>query len=267
MRPSWILLVYLLKARGRYRGDLAWSLVSALLVALPAILVGYWGEQLGLLDNFAAAAGTGRYAVYLLLGAVYWLYVEAVWSIAFTLRMGMRSGVLEALLVTRLSRLGLIVAWSAARPFVVTLHSVLAIGFVVALAGLPGTAAVGQILGVLGLSVISSYGLAFLLFGLTLRFKDAESLLSLIGNVAPLLGGVFFPVAFLPGFLRVLSYVFPFTYGVDAQRALWLGTSAIFPLSLQLGLLGALAVVYVTLGWWALVYFERRARHHGLEGF
>jgi len=54
---------------------------------------------------------------------------------------------------------------------------------------------------------------------------------------------------------------------VDALRALWLGTPAMFPLTLQLGLLAALAVAYVGLGWWALVHFERRARHHGLEGF
>jgi len=267
MRPAWALLTYSAKARARYRGDLAWSSASPFLVALPAILVGFWGERLGLLDEFVAATGTGRYAVYLLLGAVYWNYVEAVWSIAFTLRMGMRSGVLEALLLTGVSRLGLIAAWSGARLVTVTLHSVVAIGLVVAVVGLPGWAAVGQALVVLGLSVIGSYGLAFLLFGLTLRFKDAESLLSLIGNVAPLLGGVFVPVALLPGFLRPLSHLFPFAYGVDAVRALWLGTPTMFPLGLQVGLLGALAVAYVALGWCALVYFERRARHHGLEGF
>ncbi|MFO8034726.1 MAG: ABC transporter permease, partial [Candidatus Bipolaricaulota bacterium] len=149
----------------------------------------------------------------------------------------------------------------------VTVHSALAIALVIAFAGWPGGAALGQVVLVLFVSVVGSYGLAFHLFGLTLRFKDAESLLSLVGNVAPLLGGVFFPVAFLPLFLRPLSYIFPFTYGVDALRALWLGTPAMFPLTLQLGLLGALAVAYVILGWWAVVHFERRARHHGLEGF
>lgn len=119
----------------------------------------------------------------------------------------------------------------------------------------------------MAVSLLGSYGLAFFLFGLTLRFKDADSVLGLVGNAAPLVGGVFFPVALLPGFLRPLSYAFPFTYGVDALRALWLETPAVFPLRLQLPLLGVLALIYVGLGWWALVYFERRACHHGLEGF
>ncbi|MGB9757493.1 MAG: ABC transporter permease, partial [Candidatus Bipolaricaulaceae bacterium] len=83
----------------------------------------------------------------------------------------------------------------------------------------------------------------------------------------PLLGGVFFSVAFLPQPLRALSLAFPFTYGVDALRALWLGTKSFFPLPHELGLLGLLAVGYLALGWWALLRFERLARHHGLEGF
>lgn len=267
MRPALTFLAYSLRIMTRYRSEFYGSFTTPLLLALPALLLGYWGEQLGYLDAFAEATGTARYAVYLLLGAVYWNYVEAVWSIAFSLRAAMRWGVLESLLVTRLSRMGMILAWSGRSLLGVTVHSILAIALVLPFGGWPGAAAVGGILLVLLCSVIGSYGMAFLLFGLTLRFKDAESLLSLVGNVAPLLGGVFFPVAFLPLFLRPLSYLFPFTYGVDALRALWLGTPAMFPMGLQLGFLGALAVAYVALGWWALVHFERRARHHGLEGF
>lgn len=86
------------------------------------------------------------------------------------------------------------------------------------LGGWPGAAAVGGILLVLLWSVIGSCGMAFLLFGLKRRFKDAESLLSLVGSVAPLFGGVFFLVAFLPLFLYPLSFLFLFTYGVDALR-------------------------------------------------
>ncbi|HPD06926.1 MAG TPA: hypothetical protein PLC08_03495 [Candidatus Bipolaricaulis sp.] len=84
------------------------------------------------------------------------------------------------------------------------------------------------------------------LFGLTLRFKDAESLLNLVGNVAPLLGGMFLPIAFLPGFLRPVS---------------------LFAMPVQLAVLAALGLVYLVLGWWALGRFEQSSRHHGLEGF
>jgi len=141
------------------------------------------------------------------------------------------------------------------------------LGLILVLSGIPPWPRWAGVAAVWVLSLVASYGFAFVLFGATLRFKDANSAVGLLGNAAPLLGGVFFPVALLPGFLRPLAYAFPFTYGADAVRALWLGTPAMFPLGQQIGLLAALAVAYVALGWWALLHFERRARHHGLEGF
>jgi len=71
-------------------------------------------------------------------------------------------------------------------------------------------------------------------------------LLNLVGNVAPLLGGMFLPIAFLPGFLRPVS---------------------LFAMPVQLAVLAALGLVYLVLGWWALGRFEQSSRHHGLEGF
>ncbi len=267
MRPIVVLFWYSLKSQARYRGDFVWSTVSPLLFAVPAILLGYWGEQLGGLQDFVAATGTSRYAPYVLLGALYWNFVETVWSVAYSLHSAMRSGVLEFLVITKLSQLGMIMAWSGARLLGVTMHSAFAIALVIGLAGWPGRVAVGQIALVWTFSLLGSYGLAFVLFGLTLRFKDAESLLSLVGNIAPLLGGVFFPIVLLPGFMRPFSLMLPFTYGVDALRALWLGGKSFLPLPFQFAVLGALALVYLVLGWWALGRFERLARHHGLEGF
>jgi len=161
----------------------------------------------------------------------------------------------------------LIGAWSGARFAVEVVPSLATLALVLVLSGFPPWPRWAWVLLAWVLSLAASYGFAFLLFGLTLRFKDADSAIGMLGNAAPLLGGVFFPVALLPGFLRPFAYVFPFTYGVDAVRALWLDTPTMFPMGLQLGLLAALAVAYVGLGWWALVHFERRARHHGLEGF
>jgi ABC-2 type transport system permease protein len=244
-----------------------WSLVFPVALALPALLLGLWGERMGLGPEFADRAGTPDFLGYLLLGALYWNFVEVVWSLVFSLRQAMRQGMLESLLSTGISRAGLIGAWSGSRFAVEVIPSLATLGLILALSGVPPWPRWGGVVAVWILSLGASYGFAFLLFGLTLRFKDAESIISILGNTAPLLGGVFFPIALLPTFLQPLSYVFPFAYGADAVRALWLGTPAMFPMGLQVGLLGVMAVAYVVLGWWALVYFERRARHHGLEGF
>lgn len=266
MRPAWALLFYTLRAQVRY-GLFRWSLVFPIAFALPALLLGLWGEGMGLGAEFANRTGTPDYLGYLLLGTLYWSFVEVVWSIVFSLQRAMRQGMLESLLSTRISRTGLIGAWSGARFAVEVVPSLATLGLILALSGVPPWPRWVGVLLAWVLSLAASYGFAFLLFGLTLRFKDANSIIQILGNSAPLLGGVFFPIALLPPFLQTWSYAFPFTYGADAVRALWLGMPGMFPMGLQLGLLAALAVGYVSLGWWALLYFERRARHHGLEGF
>ncbi|HAZ27933.1 TPA: hypothetical protein DCY67_04890 [Candidatus Acetothermia bacterium] len=267
MRATWTLFKYSFLSAFRYRSNQMWPLTQPLLLSLPALLVAYWGERVGTLGTFAQLTGTTSYAAYMFLGALYWNFVEVVWWIPSGLRSAMTAGTLESLLATAIPRLGLLGAWSGARMLVVVPSFAVGVGLVAAFSGFPAWREWGEVLIILALSAVGSYGFAFLLFGLTLRFKDAESLISLVGNTAPLLGGVFFPVALLPQPLRALSLLFPFTYGVDALRGVWFGSPTLFPMPVQLLLLAGLALGYLVLGWAALVHFERKARERGLEGF
>jgi len=267
MRATWTFLWYSFIGTFRYRSNRMWPVTQPLLLVLPALLVAYWGERVGVPGTFAEMAGAASYAAYMLLGALYWNFVEVVWEIPWGLRSAMTEGTLESLLATAIPRLGLLGAWSGARMLVV-IPSFVVGGTLVALwAGVPQGESLGMAALILLVSAAGSYGFAFLLFGLTLRYKDAESLISLVGNTAPLLGGVFFPVTLLPQPLRTLSLLYPFTYGVDALRGAWFGSPTMFAMPVQLGILASLSVAYLVLGWAALGRIERRARQHGLEGF
>ncbi|MEN3009607.1 MAG: ABC transporter permease, partial [Candidatus Bipolaricaulaceae bacterium] len=164
-------------------------------------------------------------------------------------------------------RLGILLGWSLARMLVVVPSFLVAGGLILAFGGVPPALALLEAALVILVSALGSYGFAFLLVGLTLRLKDAESVVSLLGNSAPLLGGVFFPVFLLPQPLRSLSYLFPFTYGAELLRAAWFGSPTSLPKDAALALLAGLSVGYLLLGWLALRHLEKRARAHGLEGF
>lgn len=267
MRATWALLKYSFVGTFRYRSNRMWPVTQPLLLALPVLLVAYWGQQAGTLGAFVEQAGTPNYVAYMLLGALYWNFVEVVWWIPWGLREAMLSGTLESLLATSLPRLGLLGAWSGARMLVVVPSFAVGVGLVAGFSGFPAWPGWAEAVLTLALSAVGSCGFAFLLFGLTLRFKDAGSLISLVGNSAPLLGGVFFPVALLPQPLRALSLLFPFTYGVDLLRGAWFGSPTLFPVAVQLPLLAGLSLAYLLLGWAALLHFERRARERGFEGF
>ncbi|MHA1627362.1 MAG: ABC transporter permease [Candidatus Asgardarchaeia archaeon] len=90
-------------------------------------------------------------------------------------------------------------------------------------------------------SVISTFGVMFLIafissaLGVLIAsmMKSTEGfglIMTFINFPLIALGGVFFPVSQLPGFLRVLSFVDPLTYGTDLIRYVMMGFSELPPL-------------------------------------
>lgn len=273
MRATLSLTLAIFRNLSRYRTEFLTSTLSPLFWVIPALLLTRYADALGLRYNFKDIAGVelSLAATYFLVGATYWNYVEGVWSIALGLRVNMRLGTLESLWCTPAPRISFMISWSAGRLLAVTLHSILALGLLIFLSLVnledirferPTLAVI-----VLGFSVLASYGFAFLLVGLTLKFKDAESIISILGNAAPLLGGVIFPVMLLPGPLRIVSYLFPFTYGADALRGLILGSKTLLPLYYEVGGTVVMGVFFAIVGWQAFVWLESKARMDGLENF
>ena len=70
-----------------------------------------------------------------------------------------------------------------------------------------------------------------------------------------ILSGAFFPITNLPGWLRLLSYIDPLTYGVDGLRASLINFSQ-FPISLDLILLFIFGFLMVILGTYLFAKME-----------
>jgi ABC-2 type transport system permease protein len=71
---------------------------------------------------------------------------------------------------------------------------------------------------VLILMIISFSSIGILSASLIIVIKKAYMLNSLVNNMSALLSGVFFPVALLPDWLKIFSYMFPITYSLKAMR-------------------------------------------------
>jgi ABC-2 type transport system permease protein len=88
------------------------------------------------------------------------------------------------------------------------------------------------------------------------KMKDMQGF-SIVMNfiIFPLffLSGALYPIQNLPGWVRVLSYIDPLTYGVDGLRGTLIGASAAPPLVNLLILIG-FSVVMVLLG---AYFFEK----------
>jgi ABC-2 type transport system permease protein len=139
----------------------------------------------------------------------------------------LRSGFIERLRVTPVSRLALALGFVLVNTVTLIIQSAILILAAVLFFGLTlhpsGTLALVILLLMIGISMASlSYTLALtvndsgILTGITNFFTLPLLLLS----------GIMLPVEFAPPFIKMLSRLDPFTYAVDAARALMNGTSS-----------------------------------------
>jgi ABC-2 type transport system permease protein len=167
-----------------------------------------------------------------------------------------------------------------ARPIVVLLGRSLAmagnglvtaaLGLAVALPVLGIDVDAGRLLGalpVLFVIALTSYGMAMLLASVMLRYPEYQNGASnLVGFVLIVVGGVTVPVEVLPGPLQVISYALPFTYGLEALRALLAGADPaeiVRPLALAV----AGGAAYFALASLSFAHFLDRARARGTLDF
>jgi ABC-2 type transport system permease protein len=180
----------------------------------------------------------------------------------------MRIGQFEEIFLTPVSGLEYILSWSVFGISRVTIESV-PILILALLSNLLTIKPLNLLLFICSfvISIIASFGFVFLFFGLTLLLKDADELVSLVGNAAPLIGGMFFPVTVLPKFLRYVSYVFPFTWGLDLSRHFLMGTKTIFDLKSEFMIFTVISFLYIIAGYLSYVILQHKARQKGVHGF
>ena len=190
-------------------------------------------------------------------GILVMLAIFGTFFVGFALIAELRAGVIERSRVTPVSRLALLLGRSlrdvVSLLFQCVMITILAIPF-----GLHvhvGSVLLAYLLlGLIALMLSAlSYGIA-----LKLRSEDALApLLNTVGQPILLLSGILLPLAFAPGWLRAVSKWNPFSWAVDAARALFDGHPGDASVWKALVILGILTIASVT---WASRSFASSIR-------
>ncbi|RLM67143.1 ABC transporter permease [Halorubrum sp. Atlit-26R] len=163
-------------------------------------------------------------------------------------------GFLKEILVAPVSRTSIVLGWIAGGSTTAIIQSVL-----ILILSIPLGFRVVSVLSIpLALVILALLAMTFVGFGIALasRFSDSQGFGIIIQFIIfPLffLSGALFPLEGLPTAVQYLALVNPLTYGVDALRAVLVGTST-YPLAVDLGALVVSAAIMVGLG---AALFER----------
>lgn len=251
----------------RYPMNAAMSLLMPLTWLAPVYFMGQTfavnGEALG----FRAATGTGDFVAFMVLGGVVGSYVRAVfWGIGFALKEEMEQGTLESLWLTPNSRLVLLVGRSTVSVLITSLNTVGVMLAVYFLFGFEVAGNVGTALLILVPLIIGLYGFGIAYAGVVLVARDAHTLTDLGSFLVDVVSGTNYPLSALPRALMILGLTLPITYGIDAFRALLLGTAPLVPVPVSVAVVLVSAVVFWLLGHRVFSRIDARVRVMGTLG-
>ena len=174
------------------------------------------------------------------------------------------AGTLEALLVTQTSIQPILfgsslysLCYQSVRTF---LHLVLAFILFGMKVGVVNWAGVFSIF---LLTALCFFSLGILSASFTLVYKMGNPFSWIFGSASGLLGGVVFPIAILPSWIRWASYLLPVTYSLDGMRKSLLAGAAFPEILPAVGALAAFNVVLLPLSLWAFRFAVRKAKRDG----
>jgi len=97
-----------------------------------------------------------------------------------------------------------------------------------------------------------------------LLFKDVSAVMSILNFLFQIATGMFVPLQFMPDPLRILAFLIPLTHGIDLSRHFIMGTSTVWPMEVELGMLLAFILGFGLLAKAAIFHLERKAKKEGL---
>jgi len=207
----------------------------------------------------------GDYFSFTLIGIAFTTYFTmAVQEFSATTRRDQMAGCLEALLSSQTDTKS-IIFMSALFKFIHN-GTILLFMFLISILFLDFDFSNANILSML-ISIVLSL-IVFISLGIfsaagTIIFKQGEPFGLIFGSLSSLLGGAVFPVALLPFGLKIISYIIPITYSLEALRLSILKGYSIMMLSKQLTILFFIALCVFPL---SLKFFEWAVEKGKREG-
>jgi ABC-2 type transport system permease protein len=207
----------------------------------------------------------GDYFSFVLIGIAFVGYQGvALHSFSGVVQSAQSAGTLEAMLVTP-TRLSTILFSSSLWNFVFTSFRVLLyilLGVLVFGADLRNANVLAGLV-VLCLTVVTLSGIGILSACFIMIFKRGNPVDFLFSSLSTLLGGVYYPIQVLPGWLQILARFFPLTYSLDAMRRALLTGASLADLWREVAVLAGFSVLLLPLSLVAFRYAVRQAKRDG----
>jgi ABC-2 type transport system permease protein len=220
------------------------------------------------LAAFSERAGTTDYISFIVIGTIVYMWFNiTLWDVGLHLRNEQMRGTLESNWLCPVWRMSIMIGSSITKlgtALFFVLITVVEFQLFFGIQLLRGNIAL--LLLVLPLLILCIYGIGIAFGSLVLRFQEANALVFLVRGIVAIFCGMTFPLAVLPDWMQTIAAWVPFTYAMQAIRAVCLSNASFADIAPDVLRLAVFALVLPALGALAFHYTERRARRTGSLG-
>jgi ABC-2 type transport system permease protein len=244
-----------------YRLSFIWTFVG---IFISVFMFYYMAQLMGSAASPYLQDYGGNYFAFLLIGIAFSRYLNvALNSFSNSIRSAQRDGTLEAMLITP-TPISIIAFGSSLWSYTRTTFDVLVyliIGKLFLNVNLQGNLLAAVL--TLGLSMAAFSAIGVIGASIVLVIKQGDPVVWVFGTVASLLGGVYYPVAVLPGWIQALAKLLPVTYALHALRLALLQGASVIDVASDLAILCGFCLVLIPLSIYTFRIAMYRARLDG----
>jgi ABC-2 type transport system permease protein len=251
-----------------YRADFIRGLFEPLFFVLPALLYGIAIVGGRYSENLENLTGTGNLITYTVIGYLFMGFVEtAVWGMGFALRKEQWYGTIEQVFAAPVPRwvyvMGMAVHSTLHQGIIILMQSAVIYGIFSLVLDISG---ILPSLVIIGVMMISLYGLGILLSSLVLIFKEGWIISEILYSVIIIVTPIAYPLAVLPSILQKISLYMPTTYGITTIRHFLIGEVSSFTIVDAVIRLLIIGAVWVVFGLCIFTIVDNRVRRRGELG-
>lgn len=252
----------------RYKFDLIFWAIMPVMWVTPLIFQGLALVGGTSSTHFAKLTGSEDFLTFIVLGTILFMFVSsAIWGAGNAIRWEQESGTFEVLWTTPASRVDILIGtsisetiWASINVFIQYLIISLFLELHFVLHGL--------ILSVVVLifTIIGLYGFGVLMAGIIIVFKEPGTLTEMIETGLHFITPVRYSLVALPGWVRVISLVIPFTLGLSVIRKFLAPEILLYPAVDPIVFVIGLLLVDVLLWFVGIYLFNKMETHSRKKG-
>jgi ABC-2 type transport system permease protein len=215
-------------------------------------------------QGLTEAGYTGDYFAFVLIGLAFNLYVGlGLTTFADSLREAQTTGTLEAMMMTP-TPVSLMVVGAAGWSYAFTTLRVLVYLGLGAILGIDlsganwGLAAVALLL-----ALIAFASIGIIAASVIMVIKRGDPITALVANISALVGGVYYPIEVLPGWLQTIAQFIPLTHALRLMRLTLLNGAGWAEVRGDMAALSAFCVVLLPLSLFTFRTAVNKARRDG----